>query len=158
MLLFSAGTPRLEVGIRTSQIQSGRRGATGSTGTDCDAFDRWRARWIPVKDRPTRLRGQTRPLARDGTAAIPFAPKIAERISRLGTETAFAVSAEAAAFGAEGHTIYPFHLGDLNIPTPSNVVEASFKSHSGRQDRLLPEAGIRQLRAAWPRHQRLARA
>ena len=30
---------------------------------------------------------------------------IAERISRLGTETAFAVSAEAAAFAAEGHKV-----------------------------------------------------
>ena len=54
----------------------------------------------------------------DSTAG-KFAPRIAERITRLGTETAFAVSAEAAAFGAEGHTIYPFHLGDLNIPTPA---------------------------------------
>lgn len=29
--------------------------------------------------------------------------RIAKRIARLGTETAFVVSAEAAAFGAEGH-------------------------------------------------------
>ena len=41
----------------------------------------------------------------------------ADRVARLGTETVFAVSAEAAALAAQGKTIYPFHLGDLNIPT-----------------------------------------
>ena len=43
---------------------------------------------------------------------------IAERISRLGTETAFAVGARAAAYAAEGNKVYPFHLGDMNIRTP----------------------------------------
>ena len=38
--------------------------------------------------------------------------KIAERIKRLGTETAFAVSSEAAAFAAKGNKVYPFHLKD----------------------------------------------
>jgi aspartate/methionine/tyrosine aminotransferase len=85
---------------------------------------------------------------KDGKVATLFAPRIAERITRLGTETAFAVSAEAAAFGAEGHTIYPFHLGDLNIPTPSNVVEASFKAIRDGKTGYCPNAGIPQLRAA----------
>ena len=54
--------------------------------------------------------------------------KIAERISRLGTETAFAVSAEAAAFAAGGNTVYPFHLGDINLITPATVREAAIKA------------------------------
>jgi aspartate/methionine/tyrosine aminotransferase len=54
--------------------------------------------------------------------------RIADRISRLGTETAFAVSAEAAAFAAEGNHVYPFHLGDMNLPTPSTVVEGAIKA------------------------------
>ena len=54
--------------------------------------------------------------------------KIAERIERLGTETAFAVSAEAAAFAAKGNKVYPFHLGDMNILTPTNVMEAAVKA------------------------------
>ena len=63
--------------------------------------------------------------------------KIAERISRLGTETAFAVSAEAAAFAAQGNHVYPFHLGDINLPTPSTVVEGAFKAiEDGKLDRL----------------------
>jgi len=35
--------------------------------------------------------------------------KLSDRLSRLGTETAFAVSADAATFGAKGNKIYPFH-------------------------------------------------
>jgi aspartate/methionine/tyrosine aminotransferase len=73
--------------------------------------------------------------------------KIADRISRLGTETAFAVSAEAAAFAAQGHKVYPFHLGDMNLPTPANVVEASFKAIKDGKTGYCPNVGIPQLRA-----------
>jgi aspartate/methionine/tyrosine aminotransferase len=72
--------------------------------------------------------------------------KIAERISRLGTETAFAVSAEAAAFAAKGNKVYPFHLGDINIPTPSNVVEAAQKAIRDGKTGYCPNAGVPQLR------------
>ena len=53
---------------------------------------------------------------------------LAQRVAHLGTETVFAVSAEAAALAAQGKTVYPFHLGDLNLPTPENIVEASFRA------------------------------
>lgn len=72
--------------------------------------------------------------------------KIADRINRLGTETAFAVSAEANAFAAEGNKVYPFHLGDMNIPTPSNIVEASLKAIKDGKTGYCPNAGIPQLR------------
>jgi aspartate/methionine/tyrosine aminotransferase len=72
--------------------------------------------------------------------------KIAERIFRLGTETAFAVSAEAAAFEAEGNKVYPFHLGDMNILTPANVMEAAVKAMKDGQTGYCPNAGITQLR------------
>jgi bifunctional pyridoxal-dependent enzyme with beta-cystathionase and maltose regulon repressor activities len=26
--------------------------------------------------------------------------------------------------GSQGNRIFPFHLGDINLPTPANVVEA----------------------------------
>jgi aspartate/methionine/tyrosine aminotransferase len=66
----------------------------------------------------------------------------------LGTETAFAVSAEAAAFAAKGNKVYPFHLGDLNIPTPGNIVEAAFKAIADGKTGYCPNAGIPALRAA----------
>ena len=72
--------------------------------------------------------------------------RIADRIARLGTETAFAVSAEAAAFAAQGNKVYPFHLGDMNIPTPSNIVEAAFKAIKNGKTGYCPNAGIPQLR------------
>ncbi len=72
--------------------------------------------------------------------------KIAERIKKLGTETAFAVSAEAAAFAAKGNKVYPFHLGDMNILTPANVMEAAVKAMKDGKTGYCPNAGIPQLR------------
>lgn len=73
---------------------------------------------------------------------------IADRISRLGTETAFAVSAEAAAFAAKGNHVYPFHLGDMNLPTPSTVVEGAIKALRDGKTGYCPNGGIPQLREA----------
>ena len=72
--------------------------------------------------------------------------RIAERIARLGTETAFAVSSEAAAFAAKGNKVYPFHLGDMNIITPSNIIEAAVKAMKDGKTGYCPNAGIPQLR------------
>ena len=76
------------------------------------------------------------------------APPIAERISRLGTETAFAVSAEANEWKSQGHTVYPFHLGDMDLPTPENIVEASFRALRDGKTGYCPNAGIPALREA----------
>ncbi len=72
--------------------------------------------------------------------------KFANRIDRLGTETAFAVSSEAAAWAAQGHKVYPFHLGDMNIPTPGNVMEAAVRAMKDGKTGYCPNAGIPQLR------------
>ena len=72
--------------------------------------------------------------------------KIADRIQNLGTETAFAVSAEAAAFAAKGNKVYPFHLGDMNILTPANVMEAAVKAMKDGKTGYCPNAGIPELR------------
>ncbi len=74
--------------------------------------------------------------------------RIAERIARLGTETAFTVSAEAAAHSAQGHKVYPFHLGDMNLPTPENVVAAATRAIADGKTGYCPNAGIPQLREA----------
>lgn len=73
---------------------------------------------------------------------------LAERLSRLGTETAFAVSAAAAQWGARGHRIYPFHLGDIDLPTPANVVEAMQRAVSDGHTGYCPGPGIGPLREA----------
>lgn len=74
--------------------------------------------------------------------------KLANQLEKLGTETAFAVSAAAAAWGARGNKIYPFHLGDINIPTPNNIVEATHKAIADGHTGYCPGAGIPELRAA----------
>ncbi len=73
---------------------------------------------------------------------------IADRIALLGTETAFAVSAEAAAFAAKGNHIYPFHLGDMNLPTPSTVVDGAIRAIRDGKTGYCPNGGIPQLREA----------
>jgi aspartate/methionine/tyrosine aminotransferase len=73
---------------------------------------------------------------------------IADRISKLGTETAFAVGARAAAFAAEGNKVYPFHLGDMNIRTPENIIGAAHKYMLEGKTGYCPNAGIPQLREA----------
>jgi len=72
--------------------------------------------------------------------------KLADRIQRLGTETAFAVSSEAAAWAAQGNKVYPFHLGDMNIPTPANVMEAAVRAMKDGKTGYCPNAGIPKLR------------
>src|SRR5690349_13619141 len=74
--------------------------------------------------------------------------QIADRIKLLGTETAFAVSAEASAFAAHGNKVYPFHIGDINLPTPSTVVEGTIKAIRDGKTGYCPNAGIPQLRDA----------
>lgn len=74
--------------------------------------------------------------------------RIAERMSRLGTETAFAVGAEAAELANTGKKVYPFHLGDINIITPENIVKATNKAIESGKTGYCPNAGIPQLREA----------
>jgi hypothetical protein len=48
----------------------------------------------------------------------PMKRKLATRLSKLGTETAYAVSWETTLAAKSGIKVYPFHIGDINIPTP----------------------------------------
>lgn len=73
--------------------------------------------------------------------------QLAKQLDKLGTETAFAVSGAAAAWAAKGHRVYPFHLGDMNIPTPANIVEATYKAIKDGYTGYCPAAGIPELRA-----------
>jgi aspartate/methionine/tyrosine aminotransferase len=80
--------------------------------------------------------------------STPKSNVLAERIGHLGTETAFAVSAEAAEWRALGHTVYPFHLGDMDLATPENIVEAAFRAVRDGKTGYCPNAGIPELRQA----------
>ncbi len=73
---------------------------------------------------------------------------LSDRIGKLGTETAFAVSAEAQAFAAQGNKVYPLHIGDINIRTPDNIIEAAHKAMKDGKTGYVPNAGIPALREA----------
>lgn len=72
--------------------------------------------------------------------------ELAKRLSKLGTETAFAVSAEAAKHVERGNRVYPFHLGDMNIKTPDNIIEATVKAMKDAKTGYCPNYGIPKLR------------
>ena len=73
---------------------------------------------------------------------------LAKRVELLGDETVFQVAAEAYAAAAAGRKVYPFHLGNVDIPTPQNIVDAMNKAiRDGKTGYWLP-AGIPELREA----------
>ena len=74
--------------------------------------------------------------------------QLAERLDRLGTETAFAVSQAANDWAARGNRVYPFHLGDIDLPTPGNIVEAMNAAIADGKTGYCPAAGIPDLRDA----------
>jgi len=73
---------------------------------------------------------------------------IAKRMDLLGSETAFAVSAEAANLASTGMKIYPFHLGDINLPTPPSIVSAANEAVKSGKTGYCPAPGIPELRKA----------
>ena len=74
--------------------------------------------------------------------------KYAKQIKQLGTETAFAVSAQAKDWASKGNKVYPFHLGDLNMKTPPNIVEATMRAIQDGKTGYCPSEGILPLREA----------
>jgi aspartate/methionine/tyrosine aminotransferase len=74
--------------------------------------------------------------------------QLAKRLEQLGTETAFAVSGAAAAWAAKGHRVFSFHLGDINLPTPGNIVAAMNKAIADGKTGYCAAAGIAPLREA----------
>ena len=73
---------------------------------------------------------------------------VAKRMGLLGSETAFAVSAEAAKLAQTGTKIYPFHLGDINLPTPISVVSGAKEAIRSGKTGYCPAPGIPELREA----------
>ncbi|WP_416896154.1 MAG: pyridoxal phosphate-dependent aminotransferase [Minwuia sp.] len=73
---------------------------------------------------------------------------LAERMSHLGTETAFEVLAKANALAAQGRSIINLGIGQPDFPTPENVVEAGRKALADGHHGYTPANGIPQLRGA----------
>ena len=74
--------------------------------------------------------------------------KLASRMERLGTETAFSVLAKAKALEARGHEIIHLEIGEPDFHTPSHIVEAGCRALREGHTHYTPTAGIPELRAA----------
>ena len=74
--------------------------------------------------------------------------KLNAKLDRLGTETAFAVSDQAKAWADKGNKVYPFHLGDINLQTPSNIREATNRYMNDAKNGYCAPEGIPELRLA----------
>jgi aspartate aminotransferase len=74
--------------------------------------------------------------------------KLAKRMERLGTETAFSVLAKAKALEAGGREIIHLEIGEPDFDTPAHVVEAGCRALREGHTHYTPTAGIPELRAA----------
>ena len=74
--------------------------------------------------------------------------KLAESLSRLGTESAFVVLARAGALAAEGRDIINLGIGQPDFATPEHIVEAAVKALRDGAHGYTPANGLPALRAA----------
>ena len=74
--------------------------------------------------------------------------KLADRFPKLGTETAFAVAAETQRHAQQGARVFPFHLGDIDLKTPQNIIEAAYRAMKDGKTGYCSNYGITELRDA----------
>ena len=74
--------------------------------------------------------------------------KLAGRMGRLGTETAFSVLAKAKALEARGQDIIHLEIGEPDFDTAGHIVEAGCQALRSGETHYTPTAGIPELREA----------
>jgi aspartate aminotransferase len=78
--------------------------------------------------------------------ATQYELRLARRMSRLGTETAFEVLNKARALERQGKSIIHLEIGEPDFDTPSNVVEAGVDALRKGWTHYGPSAGLADLR------------
>jgi aspartate/methionine/tyrosine aminotransferase len=78
--------------------------------------------------------------------------QLAERMNRLGTESAFEVARKARALEAEGREIIHLEFGEPDFPTPPNIVEAGIRALRDGKTKYTVSNGILALREAIAEH------
>lgn len=74
--------------------------------------------------------------------------RLAERMGRLGTETAFEVLARVKKLEAEGREIVSFAIGEPDFDTPAHIKQAGISAIENNETHYGPSAGIMPLREA----------
>jgi len=72
--------------------------------------------------------------------------KLADRMSRLGTETAFEVLARAKQLEAQGKEIVHLEIGEPDFDTPRNITDAAIKALNEGWTHYNPSAGLPDMR------------
>jgi aspartate/methionine/tyrosine aminotransferase len=72
--------------------------------------------------------------------------RLAGRMARLGTETAFEVLAKARALEAKGRNIIHLEIGEPDFDTPANIIEAAVDALHNGWTHYGPSAGLPELR------------
>src|SRR5258708_3688589 len=72
--------------------------------------------------------------------------RLAERMSRLGTETAFEVLNKARALERQGKSVIHLEIGEPDFDTPANVIEAAVDALHNGYTHYGPSAGMPELR------------
>jgi aspartate aminotransferase len=80
--------------------------------------------------------------------ATQYELRLAERMSRLGTETAFEVLNKARALERQGKQIIHLEIGEPDFDTPKNIVEAGIQALRQGWTHYGPSAGLPELRHA----------
>jgi len=80
--------------------------------------------------------------------ATQYELRLAERMSRLGTETAFEVLNKARGLERQGKKIIHLEIGEPDFDTPKNVVEAGIDALKAGWTHYGPAAGLPELRTA----------
>jgi len=74
--------------------------------------------------------------------------QLAERMSRIGTESAFDVLVRARALEAQGKDIIHLEIGEPDFPTPQNIIDAGKKALDEGWTHYGPSQGLPELREA----------
>jgi aspartate aminotransferase len=74
--------------------------------------------------------------------------KLAERMSRIGVESAFDVLVKARALEAQGKSVVHLEIGEPDFPTPAHIVEAAKQALDGGWTHYGPTQGLPELREA----------
>jgi len=78
--------------------------------------------------------------------------KLAERMSRIGVESAFDVLVRARALEAQGRSVIHLEIGEPDFPSPPHVIEAAKKALDEGWTHYGPTAGLPELREAIAAH------
>jgi aspartate aminotransferase len=78
--------------------------------------------------------------------ALQFELRLAERMSRLGTETAFEVLNRARALERQGKEVIHLEIGEPDFETPTNVINAGVDALQSGWTHYGPSAGLPELR------------